>query len=500
MVELLRHFPYPRIREIQERTLEILEREWHRYDVFVISAPTAYGKTALSQTIMRAFPSTSIITPTNMLVDQYVAEFPSTPTMSRLDSYHCEEWDRPCSTTRGKLRGFCKGCPAAKDLARTKYRGGPGVYNYHVYLAHKAYRDVLVVDEAHNLIDTIKDRMALRIWQHDYGYPSNMYSLDHIRRWIGTLPENKKKHKKIQALWDAVTSEAPDYIPQRGTDLFNGKGTRRGEPEERDCIRLLPVDISTAPPMFWPRDHVRKVILLSATIGPKDAETLGLAGGRSRVLYINAESPIDTSRRPIIIDPVVNVNRYNMGEAASLVGHYIRDVLAPRFEGQKGLVHATYQMAELLRPHLSSNPRFVFHTRENKKEMYRRFRDSPPEDGMVLVACGLYEGIDLPEDLGRWQVLSKIPWQSLGSPAVRHLADKDPEGYYWDTLRIVMQAAGRICRTPDDWGYTYVLDGTFERLWNNTENLRPAWFSEACLNPGEEVDWTASKVNRDSSR
>jgi hypothetical protein len=75
---------------------------------------------------MKAHHSVSVITPTNLLVKQFLDEFPDTPTLSRLDSYQCEEWKRPCSVTRARLAKFCKGCKCGGDLAQAKYKNEIG--------------------------------------------------------------------------------------------------------------------------------------------------------------------------------------------------------------------------------------------------------------------------------------------------------------------------------------------------------------------------------------
>lgn len=469
---------------IQAQALTTLVDNWDDYEVFVLSAPTAFGKTAVARTLMQALGSVSVISPTNLLVEQFLQEFPDTNTLSRLDSYHCELWDRPCPITRGKLKGFCTEkkcgikCPASTDLIRAKHLGGPGIYNYHTYLAHKLYRDVLVVDEAHNLLPVIRDRQALLIWQHDYKYPMNMYSPSQINEWIGTLPEHQRMHKKIQLLREASLYECPTYIAERSREWFNGKGTQRGEPEERDCIKLLPVDISQAPPLFWPRE-VKKTILMSATIGPKDIEQLGLGGRGKRVLYIDCQSPIPATRRPIIALDTISVNRSNIDQAVVRIAQEIERI-ADKHGGEKGVIHATYQLSNLLSKHLS-DPRYMYHDRNSKRDVYERFRRTEPRSGAVLIACGLYEGIDLPGDLGRWQVIAKIPWMSLGSPAVKHLADLDPEWYIWETVKTVIQACGRICRTPEDYGITFLLDSTFNRMYSEGKHMIPDWFRDAII-------------------
>lgn len=130
----------------------------------------------------------------------------------------------------------------------------------------------------------------------------------------------------------------------------------------------------------------------------------------------------------------------------------------------------------------------MFHERYDKREVYQRFRDSPPEEGQVLVACGMYEGIDLPEDLGRFQVIAKIPWPNLGNNAVRYQADRDSEWYLWEAAKITIQAAGRICRTPQDYGETFILDSSFQRLVRESREcgLLPNWYIDG-IEEGEKL-------------
>lgn len=490
-MSILSHFPYSQAREVQTEALELLEKHWTDYDVFVLQAPTALGKSAIAKSIMNTFRSVSLITPTNLLVNQFLAEFPDTPTLSRLDSYRCEEWQRPCSQTRNKLLKFCKGCRCGSDIAQAKFRRGPGIYNYYTYLSHKIYRDILVVDEAHNLLPTIRDRLSLTIWKHDARYPHDMWRPEQVQKWISTLSPAKQKGKKIAALKESVTYKVPEYVWHRTIDWFNGKGTLRNEPELRDCIKLLPVDIAKAPPMFWPglgfKDggEVKKIVLLSATIGQKDIEQMGLGG--KRVCYVTCKSPIPAGSRPIVPLSLMSVNRASMSQEIGVeeLAYYINKITQDH-PGEKGVVHVTYALSKLLSTYLT-DPRFLFHDKDNKADRYSEFRDASPTTGRVLVACGMYEGMDLPEDLGRWQIIAKIPWGSLASPAIKHLSELDPEWYIWDTMKTTMQAGGRVCRTPTDRGTTFIIDSSFDRLMREGSHLVPKWFSEAIV-PQEDID------------
>jgi Rad3-related DNA helicase len=475
-MELRSHFPYKVIRSFQDETLRLLEERWDNYDVFVIVAPTAYGKSALARTLMGGAYSASYIVPTNQLVDQFLSTFPDSRTLRRMDSYFCEKWRRPCPKTKALLKNFCNGCQCGKDVAQAKYRNGPGVYTYHAYLAHRLYRDVLIVDEAHQLLPMLQSMGEVVLWQHDYKYPSSAYRPPELLRWAESLPKKKKEGAKLGLLLENLRSRVPEYAVSRQRRDFNGKGTKRGEPEERDCIVLTPLSAREHSGKMWP--GVKKIILMSATINFKDIEALGLSD--RRVAYIHSPSPIPAERRPFIVDDIVTVSYSNLSPATETMATYIRDILYPRHVGERGLIHATYSMSQLLRNWLVG-PQYLFHDRENKKEVYQRYLSTP---GAVLIACGMHEGIDLPDDAGRWQVILKVPWPSLGDPAIAALAKRDEEWYVWQTAKTLIQAGGRVSRHEADFGVTYCLDGTFMRLYNNGQHLLPHWFTD-CLVDGK---------------
>ncbi len=490
-LNLLESFPYEQSRKIQTESLEILEREWDSYDVFCISAPTGYGKTSIAKTILNHFQNVSYITPTNQLVNQCLEEFPDTPTLSRLDSYWCEEWRRPCPATRSRVGKFCAGCQCGKEMSQSLYRKGPGVYNYHTYIAHKLYRKILVVDEAQNLERFISERESVRIWRHDTQYPNQPSKL---LEWWEKLPDGKKRLKKLSALGDALSAKNPTHVVEYTEAEFNGKGTIRGEPEMRPCIQLRPVDVSGAPPMFWPPGKVEKVVLLSATISEKDVESLGLA--RKRVAYIQCQSPIPAGRRPVHLVDLISVNRENLEVACEKIAEFVEATQDPsashpglislspeereELATTNGIIHLSYEMSELIRRYLDG-PQYLYHERDTRTEVYQKFLQSPP--GTVLIACGMQEGIDLADDLARWQIVGKVPWPSLGDPAIAHRAEKDPDWFAWEALRGVIQACGRICRSPTDFGRTFLLDNSFEGLYTNYRHLMPSWFLEALIFP-----------------
>lgn len=440
------------------------------------------GKTAISKCILDWTGSATYIAPTNQLIDQFLEEFPDTPTLHAVDRYQCIDYEwRSCGETKRKEGGFCKGCQCSKDISRARFGSKSGIYNYHIYLSRRneLYRSTLVVDEAHNLIPLIQSLNEEKIWQHQAKYPNSVVpEKSHtVAEWIDSLSAGRRRGKKISKLYRAMTSDAPEHIVERTLIPYGRRDRVTGKQEERDCILMTPIDIRDAKPILWPRGKVEKIVLLSATISEVDIRDLGL--DRRRVCYLDCASPIPAESRPVYVNPVATVSHGNAEQATSVIARHIRDDILPEYSDVKGIIHSTYEQSQLLRKYLGGDPRVVFHTASNKMQIYRKFRESG--DPLVLVACGMQEGVDLPYDAGRFQVVAKIPWPSLGDGAIRYRSEADPIWYTWNTLRDVIQACGRICRTPTDWGDTIILDGSVTRLLHDATEygIIPKWYSEA---------------------
>src|SRR4029434_8240884 len=97
----------------------------------------------------------------------------------------------------------------------------------------------------------------------------------------------------------------------------------------------------------------------------------------------------------------------------------------------------------------------------------------------VLVSPSLREGVDLPDDFLRFQVVTKMPYPDLGDPWTAARQARDPQWYALETAKALVQAYGRSCRHAGDHGVTYVLDAPFARFLQRSRPLLPAWFREA---------------------
>lgn len=401
----------------------------------------------------------AVLTPNNLLVKQYTDEFPDLPTLARKASYWCSRDRRRCEETQKRTKSFCSDCTYI--CARHAFTTAPSyVANYYTYLAHKSWRRTLVVDEAHNLLRMLLDDAATHVWRPQHEYPRDLQSYTEVLGWL-----EQQGDARLKKLLRTLRRDRQRSLFERTSEQLRGVDT--------ECLKFTPIDARDRPPVLWNPARVKKIVLLSATIGTEDVYDLGL--DRRRVAYVTTSSPIPADRRPCLYKPVLGVNVNTTDDDLSKLANEIR-YIADAHSGEKGVIHTTYALAQRLRP-LLDNSRFLWHTSQNRESQYRAFRQR--RDACVLVACGMGEGIDLAGDAGRWQVITKVPYLNLGDPAVAHKAAERPKWYQWQAVTAVLQTYGRICRTPQDDGVTYLLDKSFESLYSRNREMFPNWFSEA---------------------
>ena len=427
-----------------------------------------------------------------MLVDQYSGEYmeKGLTVMRGKNEYYCTNLE--CSLDIrgldlshnyycGENAPYCIGCHTYQEDKLQAEEANKICGNYFTYLAYNLTRKTLIVDEAHKLIQSIQQLNALRIWQHKARYPHNITDRWRLKDWLKDRPDWPGVSPLI---YKDLDSRRPAYLFNRTTDIYMNR--------EEECIDMIPLDVSGAPPFFWP-DGVERVVLMSATINHKDIEELGLAD--KKVAYVYHESPIPKNQRPILAPAFGGVNM-SFKHAVTNLPQFVslcQDIL-DYHKGEKGLVHASYRLAEEIRG-TWTDKRLIYHDKFDKAYKYAKFRESPPEDGACLVASGMYEGVDLPYDYGRWQIIAKVPWPYLGEPAVKFKAEIDPEFYAWETVKTLMQACGRIVRSPTDYGITYIIDSTFKRLYNNNTYLFPKWF-QASVRFLDSLEWEDATNNQ----
>lgn len=472
-MSILDYFPSGLTPRPEQRDLLLrIEAGWAVYDVFVGRMPTGSGKTEVALTIAAwreaVGKSATYTMPTNVLVEQTVARYPQLTVMQRQDAYRCADMKRSCGATKAACKRFCSGCPYVAAKATAK-RSKVKVANFYVYWAHKLYSESVIFDEAHTLVDMLTDKRDIKLWRSAYKFPVNLKTVADVIAWA-----QEEMRKEANPKLASVVREISRI--RDGATLEYVRDTIRGKPDV--MLHIKPSSARSVPPWLWPHGKVNKIVLLSATISEHDVHELGLSA--RRVAYLDCDSPIPAANRPFVYQPRFNMAAKYTDHAVPLLIQAIRELLDRHPD--KGLIHLPYSLAQRVRDGIQ-HERLMFHARDNKTVVLEQFRQSLPEQGKVLVASGLYEGVDLPYDAARWQLIGKVPYLSLANEMVKQKSQENQSWYDWEAVKRILQATGRIVRAADDYGITYLHDINFKRLLDTDSRrvspLFPNYFRDA---------------------
>jgi Rad3-related DNA helicase len=398
------------------------------------------------------------------------------------------------------------------------------------YDGNPFHRDLLVADECHLAESAIISAAGVKVWTARLssagidlpslhtrievleGGPRSQKTVryENIRVWImwavdtlveldpmvkkaraafavSKTPTNRKALKKLEATWEAVSflahgiHEPDEWIVRR--DYSSSPGYSK------------PISVTIQPLFGWTVAqsqlfrHFEKILLMSATPGDPDIARRHLGISEHDFTYIERPSTFPVANRPVIYWPIVKLNYHSDEQDWDKLARAIGFIATrPENLNRKGLVHSgsaanARKLVTLLGRYLGqraySHGDGQEHTREGALV---EFVES--SDPRILVTASFTTGLDLPYVIG-WQVIAKIPFGSLGDEiTARRRAFKLPNGYPFgqksyeaECANTVVQACGRINRTPTDCGPTYVLDGNFDLLYHKV--FIPRFFKDA---------------------
>lgn len=465
-----------------------------------------------------------LLTSQKLLQDQYERDFAGEiQVVKGRDNYLCERYhDRRVPTSLGmcrRPRGPQCQCPYVR--AKAAARAGPVFCTNTAYFATLRHwlgeslprRRLLVIDEAHNLESQLVGALAVT------------FSPDQMREWFGgplpRLPSADEYRPLLRAHAERLDAKlvtferALEALRPPGGDAawFNLPPSREelalvaqrdrletglaglryfvDTPDPEWAVRystspdssfeLLPLAVSAlAPALLW--DAAAIVVLSSAYLGPPQAmaEHLGLEAEQMRVFAV--DSPFPLEQRPLVYRPVGRLSKATLGNLEPRVFAEVVTILR-HHPSDKGLIHTpSYGSARRLAQALAQAAPDQFARlivvegggRAQALEVHRALRRPT-----VLVSPSLREGVDLPDDFLRFQIITKMPYPDLGDPWTAARRQRDPRWYVLETAKALVQAYGRSCRHAADHGVTYMLDAQFERFVALDRVLLPEWFVEA---------------------
>ena len=479
-------------------------------------------------TLARWSADAYLLTSQKLLQDQYEREFGAELQIVKgRDNYTCDHYPgERVPTSRGmcrRPRGPACQCPYAR--AKAAALDGPVFCTNTAYFATLRHwhaeqlrkRRLLVVDEAHNLESQLVSVFTvgfppdqMRAWfggplpRLDAAEAYRPLMAEHLERLEGRLEAIARELEALRPpdiaadvflLMPPARAEQ-DLLAQRD-ELESALARIRFFVDSEDCewvvrypsdpaaaLELIPLTVA---PMA--RDLLAEsadlVLLSSAFLGHRAvlAECFGLAEDGVRAFASPSPFPVD--QRRIVYRPVGALSRASLAQLEPALFAEVATVLAthPR---EKGLIHVQSYAAgdRLIRDLAARAPaqsrRFIWVASSEAKA---RALDQHRASGRptVLVSPALREGVDLPDDFLRFQIVTKMPFPDLGDPWTGAREQRDPRWYAIETAKALVQAYGRSCRHAGDHGVTYILDAQFERFLRRYRVLLPEWFLDAAL-------------------
>jgi Rad3-related DNA helicase len=226
------------------------------------------------------------------------------------------------------------------------------------------------------------------------------------------------------------------------------------------------------------------VMLMSATLSSDEllCRTFGMSRDDSCFIRI-PDSTFPVENRRIHAMDIAYLNRASMDSSLESITKAI-DGIMDRHSGERGVVHTTsYQQANYIIEHISAFNRTRLVSTEGSSSRSALLKTHGNTDASVLISPSLYQGVDLKDDMSRFQVVVKVPYPDLSERRTRVKLDKDAAWYDWQTALRLVQTYGRSVRSETDHATTYVLDSNFTRFVTKNRDLFPKYFLDALQMP-----------------
>lgn len=217
---------------------------------------------------------------------------------------------------------------------------------------------------------------------------------------------------------------------------------------------------------------------MSATICGLDAYARSLGIPKHEYVTFQVENPIPIENRKINFMPIMKMTA-NMGDYEwKQVAHAVDDII-DFHEGQNGIIHTVSYDRALKIQEFSRHKGLIQVPRTRDALLMSLKKAIETKKPVVFASPAMEEGYDFKGDLGRFQILAKVPYAYLGDPLVAHVNKIDPSAYFREAILRIIQSCGRCVRGPDDWAATYILDQSFETLMARNPEYFPRWFLDA---------------------
>jgi Rad3-related DNA helicase len=503
----------------QVKIIKSVERAFNRGKKFVICcAPTGSGKSFLAKTIsgissdctndfkelissyaaykqdfngnyineiecLKQPPfGTFALTITKSLQDQYLSLFPDTDILKGKTNYTCDldnNFDvetAPCVLVP-KIREDCweKNRCTYYNARNKSLLSKFSVLNYKMFLAlpnHIKRKSFIICDEASELEDELIKQFSADVNFERLSYygidvhPLITDNKERCRNWLTDLIFNISEQMNV--LINRVnkkhrTLSQPEKIKLTYFKNLHGSLTTV-DGLWKNCEYVIDRTIKSV--TFTPLradcltkyifNYADNVLLMSATI--IDHKHFAKSLGITDYEYVEVESDFDAGKSPIFVSSQNKLNYKNLPIVLPQICDQIKTI-TEHHKTEKGIIHThSNDITQFLKTKLGNDKRYLFRdTASNNEEILREHFQS--KEPTILVSPSLSFGIDLKDELARFQIIVKLPFLPLSSKRIKQLFDIDKDWYENKMLNALVQACGRATRSKHDFSTTYILDG-----------------------------------------
>ncbi len=528
--EIIENFPFENPRSGQLEIIADIEEAISKgYKYIILEAGTGTGKSAVASTLARMYESAYILTMTKQLQKQYADEF-GFPLVKGRGNFDCLKDNLEttcdmgaCKTAPKASKFFCpygiaknptlSGAEAFEDSAgsplyfqtddhcyywqqKANAINSPITlmnYDYAIlelnYVKHFGKRSLLILDEAHNIENKLMKTMEIHLYNRQLEkdikkvISPQTLATDSVGEWVMEIDSIREAYNDVD-IKDLPTNKA-DRFRSTSARLNALKKNLEKEPKnwvidaDENGVSFKPLKVHHYAEDYLFR-HGDVVIFMSATILSHKMFSKWLGLDPREVYHIQVDSPFSVEKRPIEMNLAGKMSNNRVKITAPKTIPILQKILK-RHEGDKGLIHTnSYRCQQYITNNLY-NSRLISHNAGNRERVLKYFEED--ENPLVLVSPSMSEGVDLPYDKCRFQVIYKIPFPYLGDKQVNMRRKRDQRWYAYKTVMTLMQAYGRGMRAEDDSCVTYILDSDIKILLKSPlyRSLIPEFFKEAII-------------------
>lgn len=477
-----------------------------------------------------------ILTPMKSLQDQYFQDFPKDlVTMKGRAAYPCtyEAKPREAAVVFQKVRegrvspplfsedncsdAPCKNSPntykaCVSDNGHCPYtlaievaqQAPVIVHNLHSFLYQTNFsakfkkRSLMIVDECHEIEDIVRDFAKKKVIIGKEISEEVVRSMTHLSQWLKflTRPEHvpeetdaeraKKqgdpnfKSKRDEHMEKVAFLESREDTYSKGFSVEHELLLRPGDTKPyATAIEFVPHYIGAEAQRLI-LGYGDNLLLMSGTIYNKEVFCRKLGIDPNQAAFIRIPSTFPTENRPIYLKPQyqVNTSYAQWNENFEEMIEKIEKIMGI-FKDDKGIIHVpSYQAGEQIANRLGSR-RIITHSKGNFLSSLQSFFE---EDGnRIFVSPNISQGVDFKGDRARFQIVIRVPYASTQSKFNEDMVKTNFPAYNLSALVIFGQQCGRVNRSEDDYGATFLMDSRFNDFVRKNRSVLPKWLLDGMI-------------------